>query len=200
MPFIPLDPVGLPGLAAFAIGILGGLIALLLARRRGRNGPTSADSERRNASIVWIVVQGLGIGLAGFGPIHVALDPLSLKALIEAGVVAALMLAAVWLFDSASRAMGRNWALVARTRSDGQLVETGPFALIRNPIYVSLACLMVAMAIAYGHTANLLVAVPIFAVGTWMRVRHEEVVLRAAFGPAFDRYAARVKRFVPGVL
>lgn len=200
MPFVPSNPVGLPGLAAFAIGIFGGLVTLFLARRRGRNAPASADSERRNASILWIVVQGIGIGLAGFGPIRIALDPLSPKALVQAGVVLALMLAAVWLFDSASRAMGRNWALVARTRGDGHLVETGPFALIRNPIYVSLACIMVAMAIAYGHTANLLVGVPIFALGTWMRVRHEEVVLRAAFGPAFDAYAARVKRFVPGVL
>lgn len=200
MPFIPVNPVGLPGLAAFAIGISGGLIALFLARRRGRTAPASPDSERRNASILWIVVQGIGIGLAGFGPIRIALDPLSPAALAEAGVVLAVMVAAVWLFDSASRAMGRNWALVARTRGDGHLVETGPFALIRNPIYVSLALVMLAMAIAYGHTANLIVAVPLFALGTWMRVRHEEVVLRAAFGSAFDRYAARVKRFVPGVL
>ncbi|MGY2736178.1 methyltransferase family protein [Sphingomonas sp. UYP23] len=200
MNFIPLDPVGLPGLAAFAIGILAGLTALLLARARGRKAPASPDSERRNASILWIVVQGFGIGSAGLGRIRIALDPLSTKAVIEATVVLALMLAAVWLFDSASRAMGRNWALVARTRGDGQLVESGPFALIRNPIYVSLAFVMLAMAIAYGHTASLLVGVPIFALGTWMRVRHEEVVLRAAFGSAFDRYAARVKRFVPGVL
>lgn len=200
MSFIPLDPVGLPGLAALAIGFLASLATLLRARARGRRAPASPDSERRNASILWIGVQGIGIGLAGFGPIHIALDPLSAKALIEAGAVLALMLGAVWLFDSASRAMGRNWALVARTRGDGQLVENGPFALIRNPIYVSLFCVMVAMAIAYGHIANLLVAAPLFALGTWMRVRHEEVVLRAAFGPAFDRYAARVKRFVPGVL
>lgn len=200
MSFLPLQPVGLPGLAALAVGFLFGIAALLMARARSRKAPASADLERRNASITWILVQGVGIGAAGFGPIRIALDPLSPAALIEAGVVLVLMLAAVWLFDSASRAMGRNWALVARTRGDGELVQTGPFALIRNPIYVALACVMFAMAIAYGHLANLLVAVPLFALGTWMRVRHEEVVLRAAFGPAFDRYAARVKRFVPGLL
>jgi protein-S-isoprenylcysteine O-methyltransferase Ste14 len=200
MSFVQSDPVGLPGLAAFAIGIGGGLTALLLARQRGRNAPASADSERRNASILWIVVQGFGIGSAGIGPIHIALDPLSAKALTEAAVVLLLMLASVWLFDSASRAMGSNWALVARTRGDGHLVESGPFALIRNPIYVSLGFIMLAMAIAYGHTMNLIVGIPLFAFGTWMRVRHEEVVLRAAFGAAFDAYAARVKRFVPGVL
>ncbi|MEG3175001.1 isoprenylcysteine carboxylmethyltransferase family protein [Sphingomonas sp. RB3P16] len=200
MPFIPLDPVGFPGIAALAIGLLAGFVALMRARARGRAMPKSEDAARRNASILWIVVQGIGIGIAGFGPIRFALPADSAKAIVEAVAILALMLAATWLFDASSRAMGRNWALVARTRDDGQLVESGPFAWIRNPIYVALALVMVAMAIAYGHSRNLLVAAPIFALGTWMRVRHEEAVLRATFGPAFDRYAARVKRFVPGVL
>lgn len=194
-----IDPVGLPGLAALAAGFLAFFTALLLARRRGVKAPASADSGRRNASIPWIVLQGVGIGAAGFGPIAVALDPLSGKALIEGAAVLLLMGGAVWLFDAASRTMGRNWALVARTRDDGSLVQSGPFAVVRNPIYVALGCFMVAMAIAYGHTANLVVAVPLFALGTWMRVAHEEVVLRAAFGPAYDDYARRVKRFIPGL-
>lgn len=193
------DPVGLPGLAAIAIGFTAFLVVLFLARSRSVHGPKSADARRSKASIVWIVVQGIGIGLAGFGPVAVLLDPLSPKALAEAAVVLALMVSGVWLFDASSRAMGRNWALVARTRDDGNLVQSGPFAWIRNPIYVALGCFMVAMAIAYGHTLNLIVAAPVFALGTWMRVRHEEAVLRATF-PGYDTYAARVKRFVPGVL
>lgn len=200
MRFIVADPVGLPGLIAVAIGFTAFFIALAGARSRGVKAPRSPDSGRSNASILWIAVQGVGIGIAGFGPLHLALDPWSGKALAEAAIVLALMLGAVWLFDAASRAMGRNWALVARTRSDGNLVEGGPFALIRNPIYVALACFMVALAIAYGHTANLIFAAPVYALGTGMRVRHEERVLRATFGAAFDDYARRVKRFVPGVV
>ena len=192
------DPVGLPGLLAIAVGFAVFFLSLFLARRRGVKAPKSADAQRSNASIGWIILQGIGIGIAGFGPIDVTLDPFSATALAEGALVLALMLAAVWLFDASSRAMGKNWALVARTRSDGNLVETGPFALIRNPIYVALGCFMLAMATAYGHVANLIVALPVFALGTWMRVRHEEVVLRATF-PGYDAYAARVKRFVPGV-
>jgi len=109
------------------------------------------------------------------------------------------MLGAVWLFDSSSRTMGKNWSLVARTRSDHNLVQTGPFALVRHPIYVALFLFMCAMALAFGHVGNLVVAVPVFAFGTWMRIRHEERLLREMFGGAYDAYAARVKRFVPGV-
>lgn len=196
---LPIDPVALPGLAAIMVGFLLFFIALMAARRRVARGGAISTSQRASVTWLWIAVQGFGIGAVGFGPILVALDPLSAKAIIEALVVLALMLGAVGLFDASSRAMGKNWALVARTRSDHTLVQTGPFAWVRNPIYVALALFMIAMAIAFGHTRNLIVGVPLFALGTWMRVAHEERLLRALFGAAYDDYAARVKRFVPGV-
>ncbi|MBS0478095.1 MAG: isoprenylcysteine carboxylmethyltransferase family protein, partial [Proteobacteria bacterium] len=87
----------------------------------------------------------------------------------------------------------------AQTRSDHVLVQNGPFRWIRNPIYVALGLFMVAMAIAFGHWRNLMVAVPLYAVGTWMRVMREEALLRTQFGVAYDDYIARVKRFVPGL-
>ncbi|WP_232283544.1 methyltransferase family protein [Sphingomonas sp. PAMC 26617] len=198
MRFAPV-PVALPGLVALSVGLLAFLYVLLLARARGRRAPRSADSGRRNASLGWILVQGFGIAVAGLGPIVTTRGSVSPLALASAAVVLLLMLAAAALFDSASRTMGRNWALVARTRGDGTLVETGPFAYVRNPIYAALLLILLALALACGHFANLVVALPVFALGTAMRIRHEEAVLRAAFGAAYDRYAARVKRFVPGV-
>ena len=95
--------------------------------------------------------------------------------------------------------MGRNWSLVARTRADHQLVEAGPFAYIRHPIYSALFLLMPAMALAFGHVAHLVLSVPLYAIGTWLRVGEEERLLRATFGSRYDAYAARVKRFLPGV-
>jgi protein-S-isoprenylcysteine O-methyltransferase Ste14 len=46
----------------------------------------------------------------------------------------------------------------------------------------------------------LLLALPVYALGTWLRVRVEERLLRAMFAARYDDYAARVKRFVPGVI
>jgi len=195
----PNDAVALPGLAAIMIGFLAFFVALMAARRRAARIGTGPISQRASITWLWILVQGTGIGAAGFGPVHVGLDPLSAKALIEAAIVLVLMLAAVWLFDASSRAMGKNWALVARTLTDHTLVQTGPFAIVRNPIYVALFAFMIAMAIAFGHTRNLILGVPLYALGTWMRVAHEERLLRAQFGAAYEDYAARVKRFVPGV-
>ncbi len=194
------DPVGLPGLAALGFGIALFAVALLGARLRARRDAAERGGRRANSSILWIALQGLAIGLAGAGPIHVVLDPLSPAALITAAITLAIMLGAVFLFDWSSRAMGKNWALVARTRADASLVTTGPFAYVRNPIYAALGLFMVAMAIAYGHTRMLIVAMPLFAFATWMRVSLEEKLLRAEFGAAYDAYSNRVKRFVPGLL
>lgn len=195
----PTDPVGLPGLAALAIGLLAFLLALLAARRRGSRHAKSAIATRNRASWIWVAVQGIGMGCTGFGPVRVTLDPLSALALANAVAVLVLVAGSARLFDVSSRTMGRNWALVARTRQDGQLVQSGPFAVIRNPIYVALFGVLLGMAMAWGHMRNLIVAVPVFALGTGMRVRHEEAVLRATFGAAYGDYARRVRRFVPGV-
>ena len=193
------DRVGLPGLAAIAVGFLIFVLALLGARLRAGRDAKMPVARRKNASIIWIIVQGIGIAIAGYGPIRVTLDPMSPKALVEGFIALALMLGAVLLFHASSRTMGKNWSLVARTREDHQLVQTGPFAFVRHPIYVALFFLMIAMAIAYGHTSNLLLAVPVYVIATWRRIRHEERLLREQFGAVYDAYAARVKRFVPGV-
>lgn len=193
------DPVGWPSLAAFGLGVLIALVTLLLARLRANKAAKVTDSGRAMISWLWIGVQGIGIGLTGFGAIDIRLGPPTAATLARAAIVLALMLAAIWLFDFASRTMGKNWSLVARTRGDHSLVQTGPFALVRHPIYVALFFFLLAMATAYGHTNMLIAAIPIYALGTWLRVRQEERLLRDMFGAAYDAYAKRVKRFIPGV-
>ncbi len=192
------DPAGLPGIAVFAVGLLCFVVALMMARRRA-GAEARANATRSRRSMVGIVVQGFGIVLAGLGPIDVVLDPLGTPALAAAAAVALLMAGTVGLFVWASRTMGRNWSIVARTRDDHALVDTGPFAIVRHPIYVALFLLMLAMAIAYGHASHLIAGVPLFAIGTWLRIGEEERLLCAMFGGAYEAYAARVKRFVPGV-
>jgi protein-S-isoprenylcysteine O-methyltransferase Ste14 len=197
---LPTDPVGIPGLVALAIGFAVFLAALIAARRRAAAGAAEVVARKAPISRLWIVVQALGVAIAAFGQIRAVLDPGSPRAIGEAIVVLALMLGTAALFGAASRAMGQNWALVARTRSDHTLVQDGPFAHVRHPIYVALFLFMVAIAVAYGHTRNLILAVPFFALGTWLRVMNEERLLRAQFGPDYDAYAARVKRFIPGLI
>ncbi|QNA84124.1 isoprenylcysteine carboxylmethyltransferase family protein [Sphingomonas sp. So64.6b] len=197
MSLVNSSPVGLPGLAVMATGFALFLLSLLVAR--SRSASDAGKQKKSSRSLAGIAVQGIAIGYAGFGPIDVALDPLSPFALGQAILIAILMAMVIGLFLTSARALGRNWSLVARTRSDHSLVIDGPFAHVRHPIYIALFLLMIALAVAFGHPLHLLIGVPLYALGTWLRIAEEERLLREMFGQDYDRYAARVRRFVPGV-
>lgn len=190
------QPVGLPGLAALTIGGL-----LFFARLvRARAGDGGSAKQRSGWSAIGILVQMLAFFATGLGRVEATLPPASPVSLLEAAIVAALMLVSVQLFVAAAKAMGANWSVVARMREGHELVTGGVFARLRHPIYVAMTAFLIALAVAFGHEAQLLVAAPLFALGTWIRVREEERLLHAEFGAAYDDYAARVKRFVPGII
>ncbi len=194
-----IQPVGMPGLYVMMAGFAIFFVALLLARLRGGGGGSGTVRQRSSASVVGVLIQMIGFAAVGFGPVRPVLDPTSKHAILEAVAIGVLMLFTILTFFAASRAMGRNWSVVARTREDHELVTTGPVALIRHPIYTALFVFMLALAIAFGHWFGLIAGVPLYWIGTWIRITAEERMLRTQFGAAYDAYAARVKRFFPGI-
>jgi protein-S-isoprenylcysteine O-methyltransferase Ste14 len=113
--------------------------------------------------------------------------------------VAAVLLAAasVAVMLACQRALGRQFAYQARLVEGHRLITTGPYRYVRNPIYTALF----GLGLATGLVLSRWPVVPIFAVlyaaGTVIRVRSEERLLRAEFGPEFEDYARRVPAFVP---
>ena len=191
------QPVGLPGLAALVAG--GFLFGAAVVRARLTAPASERGGERAGASVAGILLQMVAFASTGSGPVRIELDPVGTAALAQGLVVAALFAAAVALFLAATRAMGETWSLVARTRADHRLVTEGVFARIRHPIYLAMGLFLAGLAVGLGHEANLLFALPLFALGTAIRVRAEERLLAQRFGEAYRRYAAGVKRFVPGL-
>jgi protein-S-isoprenylcysteine O-methyltransferase Ste14 len=191
-------PVGVPGLAAL---VAGGLCFFAMLLKTRLSTSRSAGGEKRSGrSVFGIVLQMLAFATTGFGRMRPDRAPGSAEALAEAATVAALMAGAVLLFVAATRAMGDNWSLVARTRADHRLVTDGIFARLRHPIYLGMGLFLLALAVGLGHEPNLILAAPLFVLGTWIRVHEEEKLLRAQFAEAYEGYAASVKRFVPGLL
>ncbi len=194
------EPTSIYAVAALFGSMFVWVAALLAAKgRRGAAG-TEVTSKRDSGSMLGVAVQALGFLVVGFGPLELVLGMPDLRAIAQFAAVLVLMAGVIGLFIASSRAMGRNWAIVARTREDHQLVTWGPFAVVRNPIYVALFVWILVMALALGHWRGLILGIPLYWLGTWMRVRREEKLLRAQFGAAYDAYAARVKRFVPGLI
>lgn len=107
------------------------------------------------------------------------------------------MTGTVGLFAASSRALGKNWSLVARTRSDHELVRNGPYALVRHPIYLGMFLFLLALALASGHWLQLLIAVPIFLAGTAIQIRSEDDLFQKTFGATFEDYRRSTPALVP---
>ncbi len=190
-------PVGPAGPIILFAGLVLFLLLLVFA---GKREPGESGSRRSARSILGIAVQMVGFVLVGAGPIDISLAPSSPAAVEQVGIVVLLIAFTCGVFAASKRALGRNWSLVARTRSDHELVTWGPFAYVRHPIYSALFAWLLAMAVAFGHYLGLILGIPLYWIGTTLRILEEEKLLRAQFGPAYDAYAARVKRFLPGII
>jgi protein-S-isoprenylcysteine O-methyltransferase Ste14 len=188
-------PIGFLQFGLFWIVVTVGAIALIGAFTRSRSRGTAA--RKSTAANLGIAIQAIGFAVTGFGPMRFALPWSSAPALIAAALVALLGGGAIAIFIAATRAMGENWAVTARTLSDHTLVRGGPFAVVRHPIYLALLLYMLSFAIAFGHLGQLLLAVPLYCVGATIRVREEEKLLRAQFGEEHARYVREVPAFIP---
>jgi protein-S-isoprenylcysteine O-methyltransferase Ste14 len=98
----------------------------------------------------------------------------------------------------------RIWAVrhigtISRTRSDrlGPLVVTGPFALMRNPLYVGNVALWVGFALAARLTWGALLIAVLLAVEYHAIVGWEERLLEARVGETYRSYAGQVPRWIP---
>jgi protein-S-isoprenylcysteine O-methyltransferase Ste14 len=105
----------------------------------------------------------------------------------------------VWFCYAAARTLDKQWALVARVVEGHELVMQGPYAVVRNPIYLAMLGMLVASGLAVARWQILLVAIVVFQVGTAIRIRSEERILREAFGAKFDEYVRRVPAFLPRI-
>jgi protein-S-isoprenylcysteine O-methyltransferase Ste14 len=75
-------------------------------------------------------------------------------------------------------------------------LDRGPFGVSRNPLYLGLIALDVALALL-APSAWALLAVPIgFLALTWGAILPEERYLRAKFGAAYEAYSCRVRRWL----
>jgi protein-S-isoprenylcysteine O-methyltransferase Ste14 len=89
-------------------------------------------------------------------------------------------------------------APVVKIQEGQKVIDTGPYAYVRHPMYTSALLFFVSLPLILGSWWGLLLAVP-FILGVAWRAVHEEEALRAGL-PGYDAYAARVRyRFVPMV-
>ena len=129
----------------------------------------------------WLYVQ---LWPAGFWPFW-----------LGAAVTIAGLLFAVW----ARGYLGRNWSSAVTIKQDHELITTGPYAVVRHPIYTGILTGFLGMAIAVSQVRGF-VTLALFLLAFWLKLRREEEWMRSQFGEAYVRYADQTAVVVPYLL
>lgn len=93
--------------------------------------------------------------------------------------------------------LGRLWSGQITRKEGHHIVDTGPYALARHPIYTGLLLAMFATMIAKGTLAAVAGAL-LITIGVYAKARLEERFLRQELGAAaYDAYSRRVPMLIP---
>jgi protein-S-isoprenylcysteine O-methyltransferase len=109
-------------------------------------------------------------------------------------VTVAGLVTAIW----ARFYLGRNWSATVTVKQDHQFIRSGPYSVVRHPIYSGLLLGMLGTAIYVGEIRGLLAV----ALATWgwkMKSRVEEAFMASEFGHEYNLYRRQVKALVPFV-
>jgi protein-S-isoprenylcysteine O-methyltransferase Ste14 len=108
--------------------------------------------------------------------------------------VVALGLAFTWW---ARIYLGRLWSSSVTRKVDHRIVDTGPYATVRHPIYTGLIVAIFATAALPGSLMAIVGAL-VMTLAFWIKARLEERFLREQLGPeAYDAYRRRTPMLLP---
>jgi protein-S-isoprenylcysteine O-methyltransferase Ste14 len=98
---------------------------------------------------------------------------------------------------SSSRALAGQLRVDAALGADHRLVRSGPYGLVRNPIYLSMLLILFAISVVITPWKLFVLSLILFILGTEIRVRTEEKLLASHFGEEFTAYKETVPAYIP---
>jgi protein-S-isoprenylcysteine O-methyltransferase Ste14 len=188
--------------------LLGAAIVILftLARRgkkqRWRSTHADAPVRRvdRGEKLLLAATLYIGRGIAALWLLTPWLDRFSLGAAAPVRLVGVgLALLGIVLLAWVHKTLGDNWSPSLEIRRGHELVERGPYALVRHPMYTAIGCALLGYAILSGNALVLFASPVPFAILVVSRLSSEEALLRERFGDDYLAYARRTKRLLPFV-
>lgn len=183
--------------------VAGGVRTLIQRRRTGDTGNRRTWAARGSLEWWGLTVADVGYLMVGLGAPVAALAGMPPLAINDYPVVHGLgiVLAILGILATfgAHLALGASWRIGVDQTEHTTLVTTGPFRLVRNPVFAAAASAFLGLALM---VPNLLAiaGLAVTLIGIEIQVRLvEEPYLRGVHGAAYTVYASRVGRFLPGI-
>ncbi|HEY7002282.1 MAG TPA: isoprenylcysteine carboxylmethyltransferase family protein [Candidatus Udaeobacter sp.] len=92
--------------------------------------------------------------------------------------------------------LGRNWSGVVTLKEEHELIERGPYRIVRHPIYTGMLGMFAGTAIVIGYLGGFLGLLLAFA-SFWLKLKREEDLMLKQFPNKYAAYQLRVKRIIP---
>ena len=172
-------------------------------RRTGSTGVKGFHG--RIGSLPWFAgtFASVGLALAGLAPFGALLEWPAGALLVENTVVHWLgaVLAGVGIVGAlmAQLSMGDSWRVGVDAKERTELVTTGLFRWVRNPIFTFISLSVIGLLLLVPNVLALVACVlTLLCIELQVRVV-EEPYLRKTHGEGYERYTSGVGRFVPGV-
>jgi protein-S-isoprenylcysteine O-methyltransferase Ste14 len=92
--------------------------------------------------------------------------------------------------------LGALWSGQVTKKADHRVVDTGPYRIVRHPIYTGIL-LAIYATMALKGTVLAIAGAVLITIGLWMKARLEEIFLREELGSDYDSYRRRVPMLFP---
>ena len=180
-------------LAEWLAGVKKGQAVSLLPARNGRAWP------------MWTQVAMVLLGLALCIPLFYYLWIPLFRPSLLAGRILDLAGLAIYLAGCsfvlwARRTLGKMWGISTsrdvKLYDDHQIVQRGPYALVRNPMYFGWWVAMAGLVLVY-PTWVVLLFLLFSVISFWGRARREDAALAQRFGAAWTEYKKRTRFLIP---
>jgi protein-S-isoprenylcysteine O-methyltransferase Ste14 len=175
------------------VSLLAFLAPMLALRREPQ------DQRRTVGSRLPVVANFAAVGLF-YSALLLSSGSLHAQSALPLATSGAILAIAAGALVFGSRAeLGTAWSLAPKADQSTGLVTTGPYSLIRHPIYAGFVLLAIGQALAFANVLALaIVALGVLPTFFW-RARTEEQLLRQAFDDRYDRYRTQTKMIIPFV-
>lgn len=183
------------GTLLLIVAWVGSEIGLAIAKRS--RDPSATSLDRSSLRSMWITIT-----LAVTAAVMLAGRPFGSFGGLWTGwgtVGVTLILAGLALRWWAILTLRHSFTVNVAVASGQQIIESGPYALVRHPSYTGMMISFLGMGLLLRHWTSLIVLlVPIMAALLY-RITIEERALLAGLGDAYADFMRRRKRLVPGI-
>ena len=184
------NPINIIILLAWVVFLLYWGISAIITK------PTKGN--RNWAAVILMVIAAVGLYLLLR---HVSIpkninNPLWQRKLPLSIVAVALVLMGLFILIWARSSLGTNWNANFETKEWQVLVQKGPYAKVRHPMYSGLVTMVLGSAIAYGRMLGVVI-LAVFIAGFCIKALQEESILIKRYGSAYEEYKSKTKAFIP---